>query len=59
VPPGWETAQQAELAYVFRMLDDINPIWAAPGGPPPRLGSALLTNGKDAVRQRIKDRTGL
>jgi hypothetical protein len=47
--------EHAELLYV-RLISDIGPgrSWCAT-----RLGLATLAEGKAAVRQRIKDRTGL
>jgi hypothetical protein len=51
--------EHAELVYVHLMnegkiLTEGNAGWTVT-----RLGWALLANGKAAVRQRIKDRTGL
>lgn len=45
--------EHAELAYV-RWITDNEFRWSAT-----RLGLATLADGKDAVRQRIRDRTGL
>jgi hypothetical protein len=48
--------EHAELVYVSRMTDSANLriTWE-----PTRVGLATLGSGKDAVRQRIKERTGL
>ncbi|HTQ17009.1 hypothetical protein [Mycobacterium sp.] len=44
--------EHSELVYV-RLISDGDRYWSAT-----RLGLATLADGKDAVRQRIKDRTG-
>jgi len=44
--------EHSELVYV-RLISDSDRYWSAT-----RLGLATLADGKDAVRQRIKDRTG-
>ncbi|MBW0013605.1 hypothetical protein [Mycobacterium sp.] len=49
--------EHAELVYLYLMWDyttGANGGWSAT-----QLGLATLANGKDAVRQRIEDRTGL
>ncbi len=49
--------EHAELVYVRRMPDfqDGSEVrWSVT-----RLGLAALASGKDAVRQRVRDRTGL
>ena len=43
-----------ECHYVMQIRREETPFWGAT-----RFGLATLANGKDAVRQRIKDRTGL
>lgn len=45
--------EHSELLYL-RWITNDTPVWSVT-----RLGTSLLEAGKDAVRQRIKDRTGL
>jgi hypothetical protein len=45
--------EHSELIYL-RWITNDTPVWAVS-----RLGAATLGAGKDAVRQRIKNRTGL
>jgi hypothetical protein len=49
-----QVLEHAELVFLSYVSDGDYREWS-----PTRLGLATLTNGKEAVRQRIKDRTGL
>lgn len=45
--------EHSELVYLRWTSNDV-PVWSVT-----RLGTSLLINGREAVRQRIRDRTGL
>jgi len=53
----WLVEEAVQLLDHAELICVANHDW--PCYRPTRLGSATLANGKDAVRQRIKNRTGL
>jgi hypothetical protein len=59
ITEAMQLLEHAELVYVFVMWDFTVTHSGNAGWTATRLGWALLANGKDAVRQRIWDRTGL
>jgi hypothetical protein len=59
ITEAMQLLEHAELVYVFLMWDFTVTHSGNAGWTATRLGWALLAKGKDAVRQRIKDRTGL